>query len=104
MEQLRYLRSNFEVPQQTLQILQVLAKQIPLVTITNGKVYVECIGLADYFSLVLKAGQDGYAKPYCQMFDKAIGHLQFAPAKVLNVGDHLLNDVNGDKDCGIEIC
>ena len=104
MEQVRYLRSNFEVPQQTHRVLQALAKQIPLVAITNGNVDVERIGLADYFSLVLKAGQDGYAKPHRQMFDKATEYLQLPPVKVLHVGDHLLSDVKGAKDCGLQTC
>jgi len=104
MDQVRHLRSDFKVPQQTHHVLQALAKKIPLVAITNGNVDVEHIGLADYFSLVLKAGQDGYAKPHRQMFDKAVDYLQLPPAKVLHVGDHLLSDVKGAKDCGLLTC
>lgn len=104
MEQVRHLRSDFHIPQQTHQVLEVLAKQMPLVAITNGNVDVERIGLARYFTLILKSGQDGYAKPHRQMFDKAVDYLQLPSYKVLHVGDHLSSDVQGAKDSGLQAC
>ncbi|MBU2897557.1 5-amino-6-(5-phospho-D-ribitylamino)uracil phosphatase YigB [Vibrio hepatarius] len=104
MQQVSHLRSDFEAPWQTHQVMEDLAKCIPLVAITNGNVDVERIGLANYFSLILKSGRDGYAKPNRQLFDKAVEHLQLPSYKVLHVGDHLLSDVQGAKNSGLQAC
>ncbi|NOH64942.1 5-amino-6-(5-phospho-D-ribitylamino)uracil phosphatase YigB [Vibrio sp. RE88] len=98
------LRSDFTVPEQTHQVMQKLAKQMPLVAITNGNVDAERIGLAKYFSLILQSGPDGYAKPHPQMFDKAISHLQCPAHNILHVGDHLISDVKGAKNSGLSAC
>lgn len=98
------LRSDFTVPQETHTIMSELAQRLPLVAITNGNVDVEKIGLADYFSVVLKAGPDGYAKPHRQLFDKAQQHLAVAAENILHVGDHLISDVLGAKQSGLQAC
>ncbi|MDG2840020.1 HAD hydrolase-like protein, partial [Vibrio parahaemolyticus] len=61
-------RNRFEVPQQSLDVLEELAQHIPLVAITNGNVDLDRIGLTPYFQQVLKAGPDGLAKPATDMF------------------------------------
>ncbi|MCG9685054.1 5-amino-6-(5-phospho-D-ribitylamino)uracil phosphatase YigB [Vibrio sp. Isolate23] len=104
IEEVLRLRSDFSVPEQTHQVMQQLAKRIPLVAITNGNVDAERIGLSPYFSLILKAGPDGFAKPHPQMFNKAAQHLQCPAHRILHVGDHLVSDVQGAKRSGLSAC
>ncbi|MFM2588322.1 5-amino-6-(5-phospho-D-ribitylamino)uracil phosphatase YigB [Vibrio sp. TBV020] len=104
IEQVHRLRSDFTVPQEAHQVLKQLATHLPLVAITNGNVDVEKIGLAPYFSLVLKAGPDGYAKPHCDLFDKARSYLALPAENILHVGDHLVSDVVGAKRSGMQAC
>ncbi|MFW7525981.1 5-amino-6-(5-phospho-D-ribitylamino)uracil phosphatase YigB [Vibrio ostreicida] len=98
------LRSDFVVPPKTHRILGMLSKRLPLVAITNGNVDVERIGLDKYFSLVLRAGSDGDAKPHHHMFSKAAEFLELSPSNILHVGDHLLSDVSGAKMSGFQAC
>lgn len=97
-------RSDFEVPQETHRVMAQLAQRYPLVAITNGNVDAERIGLADYFLQVLKAGDDGCAKPHRDMFDKACQHLRLPAHYILHVGDHLLTDVQGALNNGFQAC
>ncbi|MGF1751672.1 5-amino-6-(5-phospho-D-ribitylamino)uracil phosphatase YigB [Vibrio cionasavignyae] len=97
-------RSDFDVPHETHQVLQRLSQAMPLVAITNGNVNVQAIGLTRYFSLVLKAGPDGRAKPYEDMFAKAAAHLNVERQHILHVGDHAITDVLGAKRHGFSAC
>lgn len=101
------LRSDFTVPQTALDTMQALSKRYPLVAITNGNVDPSRIGLVPYFQLVLKAGPDGRAKPYPDMFEKALVHfaeLGIEAKHILHVGDHLKTDVHGAKLSGLQAC
>lgn len=104
IEEVLRLRSDFSVPPQAHSVLAELAQHMPLVAITNGNVDVARIGLADYFSLTLKAGPDGYAKPHPQLFHKAAQHLKLPTESILHVGDHLVTDVLGAKNSGFSAC
>ncbi|EGU37650.1 hypothetical protein VIBRN418_19258 [Vibrio sp. N418] len=97
-------RSDFIVPQETHRVMAQLAEKRPLVAITNGNVDLERIGLSDYFSLVLKGGRDGYAKPHADMFVKAQQYLAIEAKRILHVGDHLNTDVAGAKRNGFQAC
>ncbi len=98
------LRSDFSVPDMTHKVMAELAEKYPLVAITNGNVDVERIGLSDYFSLILRAGRDGYAKPHTDMFAKAQQYLSVKSGAILHVGDHLKTDVLGAKQNGFQTC
>ncbi|USD41025.1 5-amino-6-(5-phospho-D-ribitylamino)uracil phosphatase YigB [Vibrio sp. SCSIO 43135] len=98
------LRSQFDVPQESHRVMGLLAQKLPLVAITNGNVDVNRIGLAPYFQLVLKAGPDGKAKPFPDMFDQARDYLQLPAHNILHVGDHLKSDVYGAKVNGFQAC
>lgn len=104
INQVLHLRSNFSVPQPAHDVLQKLSERLPLVAITNGNVDVAKIGLEPYFSAVLKAGPDGYAKPHSELFDKAAQHLNVPKESILHVGDHLVTDVLGAKNSGFSAC
>lgn len=98
------LRSDFSVPSEPHRVLAQLSQRLPLVAITNGNVDVDVIGIGEYFSLVLKAGPDGYAKPHGELFAKAQSHLSIAAEHILHVGDHLVSDVLGAKRSGFQAC
>ncbi|MGC9459353.1 5-amino-6-(5-phospho-D-ribitylamino)uracil phosphatase YigB [Vibrio genomosp. F10] len=98
------LRSQFQVPDETHRVLTLLSQRYPLVAITNGNVDVHKIALDPYFSLVLKAGPDGRAKPAEDLFVKASEFLKVAPKHILHVGDHLITDVVGAKNNGFQAC
>lgn len=104
MEQVLHWRHQIDIPDETHQVLSQLSKRMPLVAITNGNVYPERIGLEQYFSLVLKAGPDGEAKPHREMFDKAVSFLGLKPSEILHVGDHPVSDVLGAKENGFVAC
>lgn len=99
-----WLRNQIDIPTSTHQLLATLQEKFPLVAITNGNVDVDKIGLGKYFKLVLKAGPDGRAKPYRDMFLTTISYLNLAPNQILHIGDHLISDVSGAKRCGITTC
>ncbi|KHD23651.1 2-haloalkanoic acid dehalogenase [Vibrio caribbeanicus] len=104
IERVLEFRSDFTVPDESHQVLDQLASVMPLVAITNGNVDVDKIGLAGYFSLILKAGPDGYAKPHPQLFDKAVQFLDLPRVSILHVGDHVVTDVLGAKNSGLSAC
>ena len=104
IEHALWLRNQVDVPQETHRVMAELAEYIPLVAITNGNVDPHKIGLGQYFQPILKAGPDGKAKPYPDMFEKAQQHLSFDASNILHVGDHLRTDVYGAKKNGFQAC
>lgn len=104
IDQMTQLRSCVDVPEETHRVMSHLATKVPLVAITNGNVDVEKIGLSHYFQRVFKAGPDGHAKPYPDMFDKARAFLALPAQAILHVGDHPVTDVQGAKQCGFQAC
>ncbi|EEY98089.1 2-haloalkanoic acid dehalogenase [Vibrio sp. RC586] len=97
-------RNQVDVPAETHRVLVELAAKVPLIAITNGNVQVEKIGLSDYFQSVLRAGPDGRAKPYPDLFQKAAQQLQLEPCSILHIGDHLQTDVLGARQNGFQVC
>lgn len=97
-------RSAAHIPEMTHRVLAELAAKIPLVAITNGNADAEQLGIAHYFTLVLRAGPDGKAKPYGDLYQVAAAHLSLAPNTVLHVGDDLITDVQGALVAGFQAC
>ncbi|HIH4848618.1 TPA: 5-amino-6-(5-phospho-D-ribitylamino)uracil phosphatase YigB [Morganella morganii] len=97
-------RSRIDVPQSTHDTLTALAAKIPLVAITNGNMEPEKCGLADYFTFILKAGPDGRAKPFCDMYRTAAQRLALPAENILHVGDNLNTDVEGALCSGMQAC
>ena len=104
MLEVHRLRNLVDVPDETHRVLAELAAKIPLVAITNGNVDPEKIGLAQYFQLILRAGPDGHAKPYPDMFLRAQEFLGLPAQSILHVGDHPVKDVMGAKKHGFQAC
>lgn len=92
------------MPDETHQTLKALAEKIPLVAVTNGNASPEKMGIAEYFRFTLRAGPDGRAKPWQDMYQLAAQRLDIAPHHILHVGDDLTTDVAGSLRCGMQAC
>jgi putative hydrolase of the HAD superfamily len=79
-------RSRVDVPQETHETLAKLAEKWPLVAITNGNAQPALFGLADYFEFVLRAGPDGRAKPFNDMYHLAAQRLNMPLGKFCTSG------------------
>lgn len=104
MEQFSLWRSRVTVPESTHQTLKVLAQRFQLAAITNGNANPHRFGLAGYFKFILRAGVDGRAKPYSDMYVEAGKRFNLLPSQILHVGDHLSTDVAGAVDSGLQSC
>ncbi len=104
MNVFHHWRSQVEMPEETHQTLKALGAEVPLVAITNGNAHPEQLGIAEYFQFALRAGPDGRAKPYQDMYHLAMQRLGVAPEQILHVGDDLTTDVAGALRCGMQAC
>lgn len=104
MECFAQWRSRIDIPQETHETLAKLAKKWPLVAITNGNAQPHLCGLDQYFTVVLRAGPDGRAKPFADMYHLAAKKLNLPLAQILHVGDDLTTDVGGAVSCGMQAC
>lgn len=104
MDVFAHWRSQINVPQNTLDTLKKLAKRWPLVAITNGNADPDVCGLSPYFQFTLRAGPDGRAKPWEDMYQVAAQRLNLPLGQILHVGDDLTTDVAGSLRCGMQAC
>ncbi|ABF14268.1 5-amino-6-(5-phospho-D-ribitylamino)uracil phosphatase YigB [Candidatus Palibaumannia cicadellinicola] len=104
MDIVTYWRNKINVPSTTHHTLAALSNRWPLAAITNGNVDPTACGLAGYFSHILRAGRDGRAKPFKDMYHTAARLLQLPLRNILHVGDDLEADINGAIRCGIQAC
>lgn len=104
MAEFAYWRSQVEVPDETHSTLAMLAERIPLVVITNGNAEPHLFGLDKYFKFILRAGPDGRAKPYHDMYHLAAQKLGLPLENILHIGDDLTTDVAGSVRCGMQSC
>ncbi|MCO6524425.1 MAG: 5-amino-6-(5-phospho-D-ribitylamino)uracil phosphatase YigB [Candidatus Schmidhempelia sp.] len=104
MDYFTYWRHQIVVSSQTHQLLNRLAKHVPLAVITNGNVEVAKIGINHYFEFSLRGGIDGRSKPYSDTFTLAVNLLGVSPEHVLHVGDNLYTDVFGAVNAGMQAC
>ena len=96
------LRSDFVVPQESIQLLEKIAQRYPVIAITNGNVDEFQIQLADKFEFVLKAGKGFKSKPQGDLFIEAARRLDIEVADILHIGDHLITDVYGAQNNGAQ--
>ncbi|PLK58642.1 flavin mononucleotide phosphatase [Candidatus Palibaumannia cicadellinicola] len=104
MKIVTYWRSQIDVSSTPHNMLAALSSRWPLVAITNGNADPTACGLADYFRYILRAGRDGRAKPYQDMYQSAAQLLQLPLRNILHVGDDLESDINGAIRCGMQAC
>ena len=89
------LRNRVTVPDASHQLLATLARRYPLIAISNGNVDVAAIGLAGYFTALLRAGDGWPMKPARPLFAEAERLLGVSGSAILHVGDHAETDVYG---------
>lgn len=95
-------RTNIQLAPEVRPLLQQLAAKFPLVAMTNGNADLHKMGIADLFTLSLRAGPDGRMKPFPDMFIKAASHLRLPTAHILHIGDHPESDVIGALNAGCQ--
>ena len=87
-------RSDFEVPQQTFDVLTQLRAKFPLVAATNGNVDIHRIGLSEFFVGYFRSGEQGTRmKPYPDMLNLAAQQLDVENHQILHIGDNEFTDV-----------
>ena len=96
------MRSDFTVPDSSMQLLKKLRQYYPVIAITNGNVDEVKIQLDDKFEFVLKAGNGLNAKPAGDLFIEAARRLNIEVSDILHVGDHLITDVYGAQNSGAQ--
>jgi len=97
-----HTRSNFSINETIYSLLESLKKKCPLIAITNGNVDLERVGIADLFEVSFQASIDHPMKPDASMFNAAIKHLDVPAADIMHVGDHLIKDVWGAHQLGMQ--
>lgn len=61
----------------------------------------EELGLAEYFDLILVAGDVNYWKPDPRLFQEALDRLGSSPAHSIHIGDNYYTDVLGAQEAGL---
>ncbi len=89
------VRSDFNVPKQSHQLLADLAEKFPLVAISNGNVDTKAIGIDHYFDHIFHAGNGLKQKPDAHMFTLTAQKLNLKAEHILHVGDCGKADVQG---------
>ena len=102
LEHFLHYRSNFNVSQQSLELLNELKQKYRLIGISNGNVDSKRIGFSDQFEFVLHAGNGLKMKPAPDMFALACARLNVKPEEVLHVGDNFEADVVGARLFGCQ--
>ncbi len=85
---------------QTLELLKHLSRQLPLVSLSNGNVSPERIGIKKYFNESINLMDAGNAKPHPAMFHLACQRLNIKPQELLHIGDSLPIDIRGAQRAG----
>ena len=73
--------------------------------ITPGKIIREVLedyGLLDYFEVTIFSDETGVYKPNPSVFQFALKKLKVKPENTIHVGDLLLTDIKGARDCKIK--
>jgi len=96
------LRSDFEVPEASHQLLKYLGSKVPLVAISNGNVDTDKIAISQHFSHIYHAGKGVLKKPSEDMFVRACQALNIQPRELLHVGDCGHADVLGGSWAGCQ--
>lgn len=82
--------------------LNSLAKQYPLIALTNGNADLHRTGIADYFIGCIAAKDIGSTKPKRAIFEAASAKLGVEAQHILHVGDDPWLDIQGAHDAGFQ--
>ena len=82
-------------------LLEGLASQYQLATISNGNADIRKLGLEKYFSIIVSADEVGLSKPDPAPFLLALERAGVDPAQTLHIGDHPVDDIQGALGVGL---
>jgi FMN hydrolase / 5-amino-6-(5-phospho-D-ribitylamino)uracil phosphatase len=85
-----------------LPALKAMAKQFPLVSLSNGNAQLAMVGIDQYFKGEVSAKSVGEAKPDARIFQAAARAAGVAVHEVLHVGDDAALDVIGALNSGMQ--
>ena len=94
------VRSEFRVPEESIEAVRKIAARIPTAALTNGNVDYTVIGLDGIFRTVVRSGRDVPPKPDRAMFDEAARRLGVGTSEILHVGDDPVTDIRGAVSAG----
>ena len=94
------VRSDFRVPEKSIETVRKIAAGIPTAALTNGNVDYTVIGLRGIFRTVVRSGRDVPPKPHRAMFDEAARRLGVRTSEILHVGDDPVTDIRGAVNAG----
>lgn len=95
-------RNQVELYPDALTALERLARHFPLLALSNGNACLRRIGIDHLFAGAVHAREVGAAKPQRAIFHHACSHVGVDPERVLHVGDHPLQDIQGALDAGLQ--
>ncbi|MFD2566331.1 YjjG family noncanonical pyrimidine nucleotidase [Pseudotenacibaculum haliotis] len=92
----------------TIELLDYLDKKYELHIITNGFEEVQSLkmqrsGINGYFKEVITSESVGVKKPNPKVFKYAMSKASAAPENSMMIGDNLEADIQGAKDCGMNV-
>ena len=94
------VRSDFRVPDKSIETVRKIAARIPTAALTNGNVDYTVIGLDGIFLTVVRSGRDVPPKRHRAMFDEAARRLGVRTSEILHVGDDPVTDIRGAVNAG----
>jgi len=100
LEQYMDWRHNVDFFVDVIPALDLLSQRYKLLTITNGNADVKRLGISQYFTASISAGEFGTLKPDPRIFHYACEILGEKPSTILHVGDNPSDDVIGALDAG----
>lgn len=81
--------------------LETLARDRPIVALTNGNADLRRIGLDEFFTASVSAREFGVGKPEARIFHEACRLVGVPPGEVLHVGDDWALDIVGAHGAGL---
>lgn len=87
--------------------LQYLSPRYTLHILTNGfkesqNIKITTSGISNYFKEVINSETCGYLKPHKKIFEYTLSKIEAHVSDCIMIGDDLLADVIGAKNCGID--
>lgn len=96
------VRSEVELFDGTLEMLQQLRSHYRLAAISNGNADLDLIGISRYFDSIHAANMETAPKPEPDMFNDCLRQLDIPSQALLHVGDNPLADVVGGHNAGVQ--
>ncbi len=95
-------RNRVELFPEARAVLERLAGRFPLLALSNGNACLRRIGIDHLFHSAVHAREVGVGKPERAIFHHACACAGMDPSRVLHVGDHPMQDVQGALDAGLQ--